>query len=154
IISRLMDANLITTSKEGCTLTAKGLRTWKEFEKAFPVRTEIPQSELATSDYNYAFLVKNSGNKVKSGIDQRDAAIVAGARRAIVIVSKNGHLQIESVSENIEKEFPNATAELLKDLKPKENDVIIIAGGETPLKAKRGAFAAGWSLLDREKKAH
>lgn len=154
IISRLMDANLITTSKEGCTLTSKGLRTWKEFEEAFPIRTEIPQSELATSEYNYAFLVKNSGNKVKSGIDQRDAAIVAGARRAIVIVSKNGHLQIESVSENIEKEFPNATAELLKDLKPEENDVIIIAGGETPLKAKRGAFAAGWSLLDREKKAN
>jgi DNA-binding MarR family transcriptional regulator len=152
IISRLVDANLITTSKEGCTLTSKGLRTWKEFEKVFPKRTEIPQSELATSDYNYTFLVKNSGNKVKSGIDQRDAAIVAGARRAIVIVLKDGHLRIESVSENIEKEFPNAASEILKDLKPEENDVIIIAGGDTPLKAKRGAFAASWSLLDGEKK--
>jgi len=149
-----VDANLITTSKEGCMLTSKGLRTWKEFEEAFPIRIEIQQSDLATSDYNFAFLVKNIGNKVKSGIDQRDAAIVAGARRAIVIVSKKGHLQIESVSENIEKEFPNATSELLKDLKPEENDVIIIAGGETPLKAKQGAFAAGWSLLDREKKTN
>jgi len=154
IISRLVDANLITTSKEGCMLTSKGLRTWKEFEEAFPIRIEIQQSDLATSDYNFAFLVKNIGNMVRSGIDQRDAAIVAGARRAIVIVSKKGHLQIESVSENIEKEFPNATSELLKDLKPEENDVIIIAGGETPLKAKQGAFAAGWSLLDREKKTN
>jgi hypothetical protein len=32
--------------------------------------------------------------------------------------------------------------------------VIIIAGGEIPLKAKRGAFAASWSLLDREKKTN
>jgi predicted transcriptional regulator len=148
IISRLVDAGLITTSKEGCTLTSKGKRVWKEFEEAFPKRVEVERSDLATADYNYAFLVKNSGHKVKSGIDQRDAAIVAGARKAIVTVSKNGKLRIESVSENIEKEFPKAASQILRDLKPEDNDVVIIAGAETALKAKRGAFAAGWSLLD------
>jgi len=152
IISRLVDAGLITTSKEGCTLTSKGKRVWKEFEEAFPKRMPVEKSELANADCNYAFLVKDSGHKVKSGIDQRDAAIVAGARKAIVIVSRNGHLRIESVSENIEKEFPKAVSQILRDLKPEDNDVVIIAGAETALKAKRGAFAAGWSLLDNAKK--
>ena len=152
LISRLMDAGLMMTSKEGCKLTPKGLRVWGEFEAVFPQRSELPKTELTTSDYNYAFLVKNSGNKVKSGIDQRDAAIVAGAKKALVISSQHGHLRIESVSESIEREFPEAAQQILQCLKPQNNDVIVIAGGETALKAKRGAFAASWSLLNGEKK--
>lgn len=77
IINRLKEADLILTSKEGCVLTQKGQETWKQLEEVFPKRAEIAQTELTTSQYNYAFLVKNCGNKVQSGIDQRDAAIIA-----------------------------------------------------------------------------
>jgi len=152
IISRLKDAGLIVTSKEGCNLTDKGLSVWKNFAEVFPKRVVIEKTPLTTSAYNYAFLVKNRGHKVKSGIDQRDAAIMGGARRAVVIVSKNGHLVIESVSNSIEKDFPEAANKILKDLKPEDNDVIIIAGADDPIKAKRGAFAASWVLLVNDKK--
>jgi len=152
IISRLKDAGLIVTSKEGCALTNKGLRVWKNFEAVFPKRVEIEKTALTTSEYNYAFLVKNKGHKVKSGIDQRDAAIMGGARRALVIVFKDGRLTIESISNSIEKDFPEASNKILKDLKPEENDVIIIAGADDPLKAKRGAFAASWVLIGNDEK--
>jgi predicted transcriptional regulator len=147
IISRLRDAGLIETSKEGCYLTKKGVDVWRQFEEIFPKRVGIPTSELGTSEFNFAFLEKNVGEKVSSGIDQRDAAIIAGARKALVIVFKKGHLRIESVSDSVEKEYPTAANQLLKELMPQENDVIIIAGAETELKAKRGAFAASWSLI-------
>jgi hypothetical protein len=152
LISRLIDAGLMVTSKEGCSLTSKGLDVWKEFEEVFSQRVELPRTELTTSDFNYGFLVKNCGNKVKSGIDQRDAAIVAGAKWALVISSRNGHLRIESVSENIEHEFPKAAQQILDLIVPQDNDVIVIAGGDTALKAKRGAFAGSWALLNGEKK--
>jgi predicted transcriptional regulator len=151
MINRLRDAGLIVTSKAGCSLTDKGLRIWKKFEEFFPKRVEIGKTELTTAECNYAFLVKNSGHKVKSGIEQRDAAIVAGAKRAVVIVSKRGHLIIESVSDNIEKEFPKAADQILKGTKPEDNDVIIIAGADVPHKAKQAAFAASWALLDDDK---
>lgn len=147
IISRLKDAGLIETSKEGCNLTKKGLEIWRQFEEIFPKRVEIPRSELIESEFIFAFLVKNSGQKVGSGIDQRDAAIIAGARKALVIVFRNGHLRIESVSDCIETQYPKAASLILKELTPQENDVIIIAGADSPLKAKRGAFAASWSLI-------
>jgi predicted transcriptional regulator len=152
IISRLKDAGLIVTSKEGCNLTDKGLSVWKRFEEVFPKRIKIEKTPLTTSEYNYAFLVKNRGHKIKSGIEQRDAAIMGGARRALVIVSKHGHLVIESVSNSIEKDFPEAANKILKDLKLENNDVIIIAGADNPLKAKRGAFAASLMLLGSDKK--
>ncbi len=147
IISRLREAGLIETSKEGCNLTKKGMEVWRQFEEIFPKRADMPKNELSTSEFNHAFLVKNCGEKVKSGIDQRDAAIIAGARRAMVIVFKNGHLCIESVSDCIEKEYPKAASQILKQLTPQENDVIILAEADSALKAKRGAFAASWSLI-------
>jgi predicted transcriptional regulator len=154
IVSRLREADLITTAKEGCLLTAKGAEIWKKFEELFPQRAEIEQTELTHSPCNYAFLVKNSGHKIGSGIEQRDAAIMGGAKRAIAIVAKKGHLIIDSVSSSIEKEFPTAATKILKNLNPQDNDVIIIAGAETSVKAKRGAFAAAWVLIgDCEKAA-
>jgi predicted transcriptional regulator len=152
IISRLKDAGLIVTSKEGCSLTEKGLSVWRSFVEVFPKRVEIEKTALTTSRYNYAFLVKNKAHKVKSGIDQRDAAIMGGARRALVIVFKNGRLMIESVSDSLEDTFPKTAAEILTNLEPEENDVIIIAGAADPLKAKRGAFAASWVLLENAQK--
>jgi predicted transcriptional regulator len=153
IISRLKDAQLIVTAKEGCRLTEKGMQTWKKFEGLFPARVEIEKNELTHSECNYAFLVKNSGHKIGSGIEQRDAAIMGGAKRAIAIVSKKGHLVIDSVSSSIEKEFPEAAAKILRNLKPEDNDVIIIAGSDTLVKAKRGAFAAAWVLIGDGEKA-
>ena len=129
-----MDAGLVETSKEGCNLTKKGLAVWGQFEEIFPKRIEIPKSELAGSEFNFAFLVKNSGEKVISGIDQRDAAIIAGARKALVIVVKNGHLRIESVSDCIEQEYSKAANLLVEELKPLDNDVIIIAGSDSLLR--------------------
>jgi hypothetical protein len=147
IISRLKDAGLLETSKEGCKLTKKGQETWGQFEEIFPKRMEIPRSVLTESEFNFAVLVKSCGQKVGSGIDQRDAAIIAGARKALVIVFKNGHLCIKSVSDCIEKQYPEVSGQILKMIVPQDNDVIIIAGADSALKAKRGAFAASWSLI-------
>lgn len=152
IINHLKNADLIETSKAGCTLTNRGLNVWKKFEESFPKRGEIARTELTTAIYNYAFLVKNSGHKVKSGIEQRDTAIAAGAKRAVIIVSKGRHLIIESVSSNIEAEFPQATSQILEVVQPEDNDVIVIAGADALQKAKLAAFAASWALLNGDKK--
>ena len=147
IISRLKDAGLIETSKEGCNLTRKGLDIWRQFEQLFPKRLEIAKSELNASHFNFAFVVKNCGNQVGSGIDQRDSAIIAGAHKACVMVFKDGRLCIESVSDCVEKEYPKAANQILMELTPQNNDVIIIAGADSALEAKCGAFAASWSLI-------
>ncbi len=149
IIGRLRDADLITVTKEGCSLTGKGLSAWKDFEAMFPKRLSIEKSELTTSNYNYGFLVKNRGHRIQSGIEQRDAAIMGGARRAIVIVSKGDKLVIDSISNDVAKEFPKASSQIIRAFEPKDNDVIVIAGADDPLRAKRGAFAASWILVDQ-----
>ncbi|MDR2708102.1 MAG: DUF4443 domain-containing protein [Nitrososphaerota archaeon] len=149
IINRLKSAELISTTKEGCVLTQSGQEVWRQFEQVFPKRSEMPKTEITPSEFNYGFMIRNHGDSIKSGIDQRDAAIIAGAKRAIVLIAKQSHLHVASVDQCIEKEYEDAAAEILKKIAPQnDKDVIIIAGAETPLKAKTGAFAAAWSLID------
>ena len=147
ILSRLVDARLVKTSKRGCMLTAEGLHVWHELNKVFPRRGEFSRTELTPSEFNYCFVIRNCADKVGSGIEQRDKAIVVGATRALVFVFQNGRLRINFVSDDIEKTFPDAARQIIKDYNPQENDAIIIASGETALKAMHGAFAASWSLI-------
>jgi predicted transcriptional regulator len=148
IISRMKKASLITISKAGCTLTNKGLRLWNEYKTIFKKKVEIGKNELTLADYNSAILIKNRGHKVKSGIEQRDAAVMAGAKSAITIMVKDGRLIIPSVSDNAVKDFPKAANKIIKLLEPEENDVIIIGGAGSKEKAEFGALAAAWILLN------
>ena len=153
IVHHLQDAGLIVTAKAGMRLTEKGEKTWLKFEKLFPKRVEVEKNQLTHSNYNFAILVKDSAQKVKSGIEQRDAAIMGGAKRALAIISCEDHLTIHSVTNSIEAEYPEAAKIILREIKPEDNDVIMIAGSdEDPVKARRGAFAAAWVLIgDNEK---
>jgi DNA-binding MarR family transcriptional regulator len=148
IVHHLQDAGLIETAKAGMSLTPKGAKTWRNYETLFPKRVEVEKNQLTHSAYNFAVLAKGAGGKVRSGIEQRDAAIMGGAKRALAIICRGGHLVIDSVSNSIETEYPEAARAILKEIKPEENDVIVVAGSDDdPLKARRGAFAATWVLL-------
>jgi predicted transcriptional regulator len=147
IIERLKDAGLIETSKAGCTLTSKGLKLLKEY-KSILKKAEIGKNELALAEYNSAILIKKSGHKIKSGVEQRDAAIRTGAKGATTIIFKEGRLIIPSVSNDMAKDYPKAANQITRHLKPEENDAIVIASGTSPREAEHGTLAAAWALLD------
>jgi predicted transcriptional regulator len=147
MVERLRDAELITTSKAGCALTSKGLRLWEEYESVFK-KVEIGKNELTLANYNFAILVKNRGHKVRSGMEQRDAAVRAGAKGATTIMFKGGRLIIPSASNDVAKDFPKAASQIAKLLKLEENDAVIIGSDDSLEKADLGALAAAWTLLD------
>lgn len=148
IISRLKDAGLIKTTKLGCALTDKGLKFWNEYKTVFRKNVEIMKNELTLTRHGFAILVKNCGNKVESGMKQRDAAIIVGARSVTTIILRKGHLIIPSVSDDVSKDFPRAADQIISLLQPEENDVIVIVSGDSSEKAKYGALAAAWTLVN------
>jgi predicted transcriptional regulator len=147
ILHRLVAAGLMTASKAGCKLSDEGFQVWQELERVFPKRIEFSRSELSPCAFSFAFLNRRCSEKVESGIEQRDAAIIAGATYAVILVFRNGRLYIESVGGDIMETFPEAAQLILRELQPQNGDVIVIAGADTALKAKHGAFAASWSLF-------
>jgi len=148
VIERLKDAGLIETSKAGCTLTNKGLRLLREYQSVFKKKSEIEKNELTLAEYNLAILIKNRGHKIKSGVEQRDAAVMAGARGATTIMVKEGRLIIPSVSNIVAKDFPKAASQIIRNFEPEENDVVIIGSADNFGKAEYGTLAAAWTLLN------
>jgi predicted transcriptional regulator len=147
VIDRLKTTGLITTSKMGCTLTDKGLKLWNEYKLIFNKKVKLERSELMPTNYNLAILVKNYGHEVKSGMEQRDAAIKVGAKGATTLIFRGGRLILPSVSDDAAKDFPKVTNQIMRLLQPDENDVIVIGGADSLDVAEYGAMAAAWTLL-------
>jgi biotin operon repressor len=148
IVDRLKDSGLIVASNVGCSLSNKGLRLWREYSSIFEKKIEIRKNELTLANYSFAILIKNLGHKVESGVGQRDAAVVAGAKGATTIMLKEGHLIIPSVSSDVSRDYPQAAKQIFSLLQPEENDVIIIGSADSLGKAEYGTLAAAWTLLN------
>lgn len=146
IIGRLSYAGLIETSKAGCVLTKKGLSLWRDYQSILR-KVKIERNEMTDAEYSSALLIKNQGHKLRSGMEQRDAAVKAGAKSATTIAFRKGHLTIPSVSDNLDKDFPKAAHQITVLLKPEENDIIIVSSADAPEKAEYGVLAAAWTIL-------
>jgi len=148
LIERLKDAGLITVSKKGCSLTEKGEKLWNKMQLIFPKKAKIKQNELTLAACNVAIKVKGCSEKVRFGLEQRDAALLAGAKGAITLFFKGDKLVLPTISEDVAKDFPRAFNQITQQLPPEEGDVIVIGSADTWDKAEYGALAAAWSLIE------
>jgi len=148
IIKRLKDSNIIEISREGCHLTSFGRKLWEKFKKKIPKKVFLEKNEFSLAQYSVAVLVKGCGSKVRTGMKQRDAAIMVGADGATTLVVKDKKLIIPGVSDNIAKDYPVAYKQIVKLLNPEQNDVVIVGTAKTREKAEYGALAAALTLLE------
>lgn len=147
LIERLKDARLVAITKPGCSLTKKGEEVWNEFRSVFPQKIKLEKIDLTLAPYNVAVQIKDRGDKVKAGVEQRDAAIMSGAKGATTLLFRNKKLVLPTISENVAKDFPLTHRQISKLLKLEENDVVVIASADSWEKAEYGALAAAWTLI-------
>jgi hypothetical protein len=145
----LRNARLIASSKAGCALTERGLNLWKDYQSLL-VKVEIGENELAVAGCSSAVLIRDCARQLRSGMEQRDTAVIAGARSATTMIFRNGYLTIPSVSNNVARDFPRAAKQILGLLKPQEEDVVVVASADSMEKAENSALAAAWTLLSCE----
>jgi len=148
LIERLKTAHLIVVSKKGCSLTKKGKKIWSEFESIFPQKTNLERNELTLADCNVAVHIRGGGDRVRTGIEQRDAAVIAGAKGATTLVLKGKKLIMPNISEDVNHDFPIAHRQITALLKLMENDAVVIGSAETWSRAEYGALAAAWTLIE------
>jgi hypothetical protein len=94
LIERLKAQGLIAVDRAGCALTKKGEEAWHALHAVFPRKTAIGRSKLTLGSFNVAILVKEGAGKVRSGMEQRDAALIAGAKGATTLQYSSGRLMV------------------------------------------------------------
>jgi hypothetical protein len=142
LIKRFLGENLIETSRRGMSLTLKGKNILSSVSQLI-IGLTFPKTSLTVADYNFAVVVKDSFHKVRYGVEQRDAAIMAGAKGASTLVMKDNVLVMPGVDSDVDSD----SLEALKPLGLENGDVVIIGSAESLLLAEIGAYSAALELL-------
>jgi len=145
LIKHLKLYDLIETNKTGTRISAKGSKLLYELILLMPSEMSIYTCSVALGKFNYAILLRQMSYAIKTGIEQRDAAIKMNALGATTLVYKDKKFIIPNTNFDALQREQELHASLVQGLKPEEDDVLIIGSDN---KSERAAeFAAKSAAL-------
>ncbi|HJT48878.1 MAG TPA: DUF4443 domain-containing protein [Nitrososphaeraceae archaeon] len=154
LVKHLKMQNLVKSTNGGTRLTEKGKILSSELLQSIPSEANMPKCSIALGKFNYVILLRKYGFAIKSGIEQRDAAIKIGAVGATTLLYKDRKFIMPGAYDNknsLQKE-PHIVNLLIEKLKPVDDDVVIIGSDNKGLRtAEFGAKnAALFTIMDHE----
>jgi predicted transcriptional regulator len=152
LVKHLKMQNLVKSTNGGTRLTEKGKALSSELLQSIPSEASMSRCSIALGKFNYVVLLKNYSFAIRSGIEQRDAAIKMGALGATTLLYKEHKFVMPGAYNNKDSfQIEPYVANLLIDkLKPEDNDVTIIGSDNKNLRiAEFGAKnAALLTMMD------
>ena len=147
LVRHLRNEDVIDVSRAGIVLSEFGKELLSNLRSRLSEEMEVPESSLTVGPYNIAVLVSDAADSVKYGLEQRDAAIKAGALGATTLVFRNNRLAMPGVSEDIFKNIQSFHDMLIAKLTPKKGSVVIIGSANNKRTAEFAAKTAALKLL-------
>lgn len=144
LTKHLVTEGLIERSNRGITISKKGRKLLTEIHSLIPNGVEVPVTNDVLGEHSYAVLVKGVAEKVRFGVEQRDAALLAGAMGATTIVFKGRSAVMPGMDRD---PSPSLLAFLIEGMRPAEEDVVILGTGDTLIEAQIGAYSAALTLV-------
>lgn len=140
LVRHLKMQALIESTNAGTKMTRKGNSFFLELLSSMPYESSLSKCAITLGKHNYAVLVKQMGSTIKSGIEQRDAAIKMGASGATTLLFKDNKFLIPQTDFDALKNEHPLSEQLIGNLHPQDGDVIII--GSDNHSKKKAEFAA------------
>ena len=152
LVKHLKMHGLVENSNAGMWLTSKGETLYAKLHVSIPREMDIAKCSAALGKFNHAVLLKNMAYTIKSGIEQRDAAIKAGAVGATTLLCKNERLVLPGTGEDLMRNDQKIHSLIMEKLSPEQNDVIIIGSSQNKKIAEMAAKSAAlYTIEDHEK---
>ncbi len=152
LVKHLKMHGLVENSNAGMWLTNKGETLYAKLHVSIPREMDISKCSVALGKFNHAVLLKNMAYTIKSGIEQRDAAIKAGAVGATTLLCKNERLVLPGTGEDLMRNDQKIHSLIMEELSPQQNDVIIIGSSQSKKIAEMAAKSAAlYTIEDHEK---
>ncbi|MDA4135694.1 MAG: hypothetical protein OK449_01675 [Thaumarchaeota archaeon] len=146
LIKRLKDNQLIVIEVDGCRLSKKGEKEYAKISSLLLWSGPVNAKPLELGERCWAVLVAGVDKGVRYGIEQRDAAIKAGADGAFTSVFKSGRFTVPGEGADCEKDGPSEPWVSLRKVGPHEGDVVVVTGSSKEADAENGALAAVLTL--------
>lgn len=152
LVKHMKMAGLVETSNGGTRMTARGAGICRGLAASLPAEMGLPRSRVALGKYNYAVLLREFGFAVRSGIEQRDAAIRMGATGATTLLYRDGRFSMPDSGHDPLRKEPSLRKELEKKLRPQEGDAVIIGSADTIKAAELAAKGAALATITAHEK--
>ena len=147
LILHLKEAGIAGTTKSGTFLTDEGQKLIKQIKKVLSKECNLEKSSVIQGKFNHAILLKKYSGAIKTGLEQRDYAILYGSSGCITILFKNNRFVFPGDERDCFENDPSAKKNLLDELSPQEEDVIIISSASDPFVSEISAKnSALWTL--------
>lgn len=145
LVKHLKIYDLVVTDKSGTRISTKGSKLLSELVLSMPAEMSISTCSIALGKFNYGILLRQMSYVIKTGIEQRDAAIKMNALGATTLVYKDKRFIIPNTNFDALHTEQNLHALLVQSLNPEEDDALIIGSDN---KSERTAeFAAKSAAL-------
>jgi hypothetical protein len=146
LVRHLSKEGLVEISKSGISMSVAGRKLLSSLRTILSEQVEIPSSPLTVGRFNVAVQVKGMRNCIRYGLEQRDAAITAGAKGATTLVFTKNGLALPGTGEAL-TETGSSIIAVLSKLNLTEGDVIIVGSADEMFKAVLGVKTAALELL-------
>ena len=143
LVGRMKALGLVETSRGGMHLTGDGEAALEALGELF-WGCGLPALSITVGPINYAVLIGGAASKVKGGIEQRDAAIIAGASGATTLVLDDQGLRMPGMEAPLAESVRTL---IMEELGPSPGDAIIIGSSDDPILAEMAAKSAALKLL-------
>lgn len=140
LIKHLKQDEIVNSIRAGTFLTPKGEKFTKKFLDVITSQCKIESCNIAREKYNHAILVKNYAKIICNGMDQRDFAIMYGAKSATTLSFENNQFVFPNENKDALDDNSKTKEILLEKLIPKENDIVIIASSDDSFVAEISAI--------------
>ncbi len=148
LIKHMKMYTLLESSRRGTVLSKKGKELYDSISRIMVAEARIPKCSIAVGESNYAVRVRGIADAIRSGLEQRDAAIKVGAVGATTLVYKDSRLMMPGSSNSVYV-IEQGVMDALQNLMPEEGDVIIIGSASSMKVAELAAkYAALTTLLN------
>ena len=144
LVARMKRLELLDTSRGGMSLTKAGQDVLLGVNELLSV-SEIPVTPLTVGQRNHAILIKGAARGVRNGLEQRDAALIAGAQGATTLICERGRLLMPGMEDYLD---PTMIEFIEETLSPSDGDAVIIGSSDDAYMAEIGAISAALKLLD------
>ncbi len=139
LILHLKEAELANTAKSGTYLTQKGKKFSETLSKIIEKECTLAKSSLTQGKHNHAIVLKNYAYSIKTGLEQRDYAILYGSSGCLTILYKNNRFVFPGEDRDCLKGDIDTRKRLKEKLLPEEGDVIIISSSNDSFVAEVSA---------------
>ncbi len=139
LLTRLAASGMAGSVRSGAHLTRRGEQFAQKFLEVITGECAVPRSSLFDSPYNHAIILRGRAHAIRSGIEQRDYAIMYGARSAVTMLYGDGGFVFPRGGDVALSGDAGGRRILERELAPRGGDAVIVASSGDALVSELSA---------------